>query len=463
MSNYSDFYPQDEGGTDLVPGIVQNTSSGNIADGINYLDISDGIIVDQSLYPNLDTNLLVSDWANAILEQEINNPTPLASEYFGTYVALHEDTAVISATHTDTGALESGTVYIYKRTGTTWALEQTIVNPDPDASDWFGSSLAIYGDTIAIGLDKKLGLSSTGGLYIYKRSGTTWTLEDTITDPVPDIDGNHGFSDRVSIFEDTLVTGSHLDDTGASTAGSVYVFTRTAGVWTLEDTIINPTPLLGDQFGWAVDIYLDTIVIGSNLDNSPTTSAGAAFVYNRTGTTWTLTQYIPHPEQEVSAEFGTSVGIYGDTIVVGAIDDDAGAGSMYVFRLSSGTWTLEQKISNHSTDTSDLFGQSVDIYGDVLITGGKWRDVGALSAAGSIYVYTRTGTTWTVQKELTVPVPTASDQFAGTVAIHKNTILSGAILEDTGASAAGSAYIFTPADKGTFSIQAQDKVLKITN
>ena len=178
-----------------------------------YLNLTnDYIFVSRSSYPNLSANC-PNSFLECQLEQEINNPTPVTGDNFGVSVSINStgDRIVVSSHYDDTGAIDAGSVYVYSRSGTVWSLEQEINNPSPVASDYFGRSVAI---------------DSTG---------------------------------------DRIVVGAHYEDTGADAAGSVYVYSRSGTTWTLEQEINNPTPVAGDQFGVSVSINStgDRIVVGA--------------------------------------------------------------------------------------------------------------------------------------------------------------------------------------------------------
>ena len=407
MSNYTDFFPQ--GGTDLIPGVVQKVTDNYFqsAQGTGFLDINDRVLIDLSLYPELNNNLFVPNWSSTSLQQEINNPTPVDSDNFGKEISMYGDTLVVGAHWDDTGATNAGSVYVYVRSGTTWSLQQTINNPSPTSEDWFGISVSIYGDTLVVGanLDETGGGINTGSVYIYTRSGTTWSLQQTISNPTP-VDADY-FGGSVSLYGDTLVVGTSSDDTGATDAGSVYVYTRSGTTWSLQQTINNPSPVASDYFGNSVSLYGDTLVAAASQDDTGASNAGSVYVYVRSGVTWSLQQTINNPTPVVDDIFGVSICIYDDTLVIGASQDDTGA-----------------------------------------------------TNAGSVYVYTRFGSTWSLQETISSLTPVASDLFGHSVTLYSDTLVVGAYQDDTGAGNTGSVYVYTTAEAGTFSIQAQDKVLK---
>jgi len=318
-----------------------------------YLNLTnDYIFVSRSSYPNLSANC-PNSFLECQLEQEINNPTPVTGDNFGVSVSINStgDRIVVSSHYDDTGAIDAGSVYVYSRSGTVWSLEQEINNPSPVASDYFGRSVAIdsTGDRIVVGAHyEDTGADAAGSVYVYSRSGTTWTLEQEINNPTPVAGDQFGVSVSINSTGDRIVVGAYLEDTGASGAGSVYVYSRSGTVWSLEQEINNPTPVTGDNFGVSVSINStgDRIVVGAYLEDTGADAAGSVYVYSRSGTTWTLEQEINNPSPVASDQVGYAVSINstGDRVLIGAYGEDTGAlaaGSVYVYALTENTTDLK--------------------------------------------------------------------------------------------------------------------------
>ena len=183
------------------------------------------------------------------------------------------------------------------------------------------------------------------------------------------------FGVSVSIDGDTLVVGSWLDNnTGPVDSGSAYIFTRSGGVWAEQIKLTAPTPATGDHFGFSVSASGDTVLIGAHRDDQQGANAGAAYVYTRSGTVWD-----PNPQDTLFAwdaadgnEFGFSVSLSGDTAVVGSyFDDDAesNSGSAYVFTRSGTSWSQEQKLTASDAAPGDSFGRQVSLSGDTVVAG----------------------------------------------------------------------------------------------
>src|SRR5262249_14357330 len=159
--------------------------------------------------------------------------------------------------------------------------------------------------------------------------------------------------------------------------------------------------------------------------------------------TFTLQQKLTAADGESIDRFGSAVAIYGDTVAVGAEEDDIGAtadqGSVYIFTRSGATWTLQQKLTAFDGVVDDMFGQAVAIYGDTLAVGAPTR--GGFRA-GSVYVYTRSGATWTLQQKIAAFDGAADNIFGCAVALSDFTLVAGAFGADIGANnAQGAVYV----------------------
>jgi hypothetical protein len=189
-----------------------------------------------------------------------------------------------------------------------------------------------------------------------------------------------------------MVVGARLDDTGAQNAGSAYVYDLASGTPTVPvATLNNPAPAAGDEFGWSVAISGMRVVVGAILDDTGATDAGSAYVYDLSSATPTVpVATLNNPGPAAFDVFGWSVAISGTRVVVGARDDNTGAGiagSAYVYDLSSGTPTVPvATLNNPSPAAGDQFGFSVAISGTRVVVGANGDDTGA-SNAGSAYVY----------------------------------------------------------------------------
>ena len=356
-----------------------------------HLTFTETVRIDLGVFPDLEAVVPAGTAFN--LSAHLANPTPADSDRFGFSVAISGDYAIVGAVLDDpSGVTDAGSAYIYFRTGTAWSLQATLPNPAPASSDLFGHSVAISGDYAIVGayLDDHSGVTNTGSAYIYFRSGTTWSLQATLPNPTPDT--IEQFGNSVAISGDYAIVGAPEDDpSGVTGAGSAYVYFRSGTTWSLQTTLPNPAPVSGDFFGNSVAISGDYAIVGAPFDDAGTADSGSAYIYFRNGTTWSLQTTLPNPAPANNDNFGFSVAISGDYAIVGASQDDpsgvSNAGSAYIYFRSGTAWSLQTTLPNPAPASGDNFGNSVAISGDYAIVGAYLDDPSGVSNAGSAYIY----------------------------------------------------------------------------
>jgi hypothetical protein len=394
--------------------------------------------------------------------------------HLGSSVAISGDYAIVGAPQDG-----SGSAYIFQKSGADWIQMQKIVASDADSDDNFGISVAISGDYAVVGAVYDNGnatntspLGDAGSAYIFKRTGATWAQEQKIV--ASDRQANDYFGSSVAISGDYVVVGALLQNLNASggvslaDAGGAYIFKRTGTTWAQEQKIVASDRAVADNFGYAVAISGDYVVISATGEDEDATgsntlsNAGSAYVFFRTGTTWAQQQKIVASDRGTLDAFGWSASISGDYLIIGALNEDedatggntaTDAGSAYIFTRTGTTWAQQQKIVASDRAANDNFASSVSISGDFAIVGTLYEDENAsgtatLSNSGSAYVFSRTGTTWAQNNKIVASDRAADDNFGKSVAISGNYAIVGALYEDedgNGANTiadAGSVYIF---------------------
>ena len=203
-------------------------------------------------------------------QAKLTAPDAAADDQFGFLVAVSGDT-LVAGSHLDDNpnGAEAGSVYVFSRSGATWTMAQKLIAPDGAADDRFGFPVALDGATLAVGSYRNdtAGGVDAGSVYVFVRSGASWAMEQKLT--APDGATDDQFGRWVSVSGDTLAVGSILDDNANGTdAGSAYVFVRAGGAWTLQQKL-GPEGAESDQFGRSVAVSSDTLAVGAYLDDSP--------------------------------------------------------------------------------------------------------------------------------------------------------------------------------------------------
>jgi trimeric autotransporter adhesin len=364
-----------------------------------------------------------------------------------------------------------------------------------------GSTLAVGAPgeaSVATGVDGNQADNSTpgaGAVYVFTRSGTTWTQQAYIKPSNTNAGDNFGQSVALSADGSTLAVGAPREasaatgvdgnqaDNSAPGAGAVYVFTRSGTTWTQQAYIKASNTNAGDNFGQSVALSADgsTLAVGAPGEASAATGVGgnqannanpgacAVYVSTRSGRTWIQQAYMKASNTDAGDQFGQSVTLSADgsTLAVGAFreasaatgiggnqanNSASSAGAVYVFTRSATTWTQQAYIKASNTDASDQFGWSVSLSADGLIlavgapgeasaatgVGGNQADNAALGA-GAVYVFSRSATTWTQQAYVKASNTDANDQFGQSVALATgdSTLAVGAIKESSAATGVG--------------------------
>lgn len=257
-------------------------------------------------------------------------------------------TYIVAVGGNDSNSLQD-LVYIYTGSGKVWHLLSTLSDPGTTSEDMYGDVIVMTGSTLVISASCFNNL--TGEVWIYERSGRHWKLHANIIDP-----NNHAgdtFGESIAISGDTVL---------AYGAGVVYDFARTpVGTWPLITTIPNP----GDaaKFGAAIAISGATAVIGAP-GMTPSSAAGAAYVFRRSGTTWTLKQTLIEPKGIQGMEFGYAIAMTATGMLIGMpAYGTVNCGTAFLLRPASGRWVIRRRIKNPSCTANDQFGYAVAISG----------------------------------------------------------------------------------------------------
>jgi type VI protein secretion system component Hcp len=378
--------------------------------------------------------------ASAVTLERIKAADGVARDQFGASVDIDGETAIVGAPQHDASGADAGAAYVYVRQAGVWQLQQKLTAFDAADIDLFGTSVAISGDTVVVGAlgDDDAG-DLSGSAYVYTRTGWSWGFQQKLV--AGDTAPGDRFGGSVDIELDTIVVGADSDDDDGSGSGSAYVFTRSAGTWTEQEKLTASDAAAGDSFGEAVAIGADTIVVGSERDDDTSTDSGSAYVFVLDAGTWSEQDKLVASDPGPNDLFGKKVAIDGDTIVVGVRQEDqngSNAGAAYVFTRSGTSWTQEQKLMASDGEAFDFFGESVALRGDVALVGSIGdSDRGADS--GAAYLFERAAGVWTEQTKLVADDGVTLDRLGWSVAIAQDHLIAGAVGDDLG-SDPGSAF-----------------------
>ena len=401
--------------------------------------------VDEGLWESLSESIAATGQQATLVA-----PDGASDDRLGTSVALSGDTALVGAPRAMVGSnAGQGAVYVFVRTGASWTLQARLTGGIGATGDFFGTSVALSGDTALIGApNKDVGSSVDQGVaYVFVRNGTSWTLQAELV--AADGAAFDSFGWSVALSEDTALVSSRLDDVGTvPNQGSTYAYVRSGSTWSQQAKLVAADGQQNDDFGYSVALSGDTAVIGAPLKNiNANMDAGAAYVFNRSGTVWTKESVLVALAGSGFDSFGYSVALSGDTLLVGAVNDDIGAnqnqGSAHVFLRTGGSWSEWGMLVMADGVASEAFGSSVALSTDTAVIGARSDPVGPDTFRGSAVVFVRAGTEWTLQGRLLASDGASGDQLGSAVAVSGNTVLAGAPYADIAARIdQGAAYAF---------------------
>jgi hypothetical protein len=366
-----------------------------------------------------------------------------ADDFFGFSLSLSGDSLAVGAYRDDEQGTNSGSVYLFTRVGGVWTQQAKLTAADGAGYDYYGYSLSLSGDSLAVGAyaDDDQG-SSSGSVYVYTRTGGVWTQQAKLTASDGESDDWFGYS--LSLSGDSLAVGAFGDDDQGSGSGSAYVFTRSGGAWTQQAKLTALDGALGDEFGYSLTLSGDSLAVGAYYGDGVAADTGSVYLYTRTGGIWTQQAKLIAADGLSGDYFGSGIALSGDSLAVGAHgDDDQGtdSGSVYLFTRSGETWTQQAKLSASDGANSDYFGTGLALFGDSLAVG-AYGDDDQGSNSGSVYVFTRSSGVWTQQTKLTASAGATDDHFGLSLALSEASLAVGAYGDENQGNLSESVYLF---------------------
>jgi len=366
-----------------------------------------------------------------------------AGQRFGSHIAIFGNTAIVGARGDAELGTNAGAAYVFVRSGGVWTEQQKLTAADGAAGKQFGVKVALFDDTALIGSasDNPRGANS-GSAYVFVRSGNVWTQQQKLI--ASDESGGDKFGVTVALFEETAVVGAFHDDDNGPDSGSAYVFVRNGTAWSEQAKLTASDGFDDDQFGGAVAIHEDTVLVGASTDDNLNPDDGSAYVFVRSGTVWTEQQKLLALDGSFIDLFGCGVDLFGDTALIGALgNDDKGkdSGSAYVFERVGGVWTQRQKLLASNGAVGDRFGFVVALFGTRAVIGAA-RHQSNGQGSGSAYAYVREAGVWRERIELNGSTVGGGDWFGIATSVYGDTAVVGTFGDDDLGSNSGSAFVF---------------------
>lgn len=333
-----------------------------------------------------------------------------------------------------------------------WSELVKLTASDGGADDRFGCSADIdtYDAVVGAYFDDVSTQTNAGSAYVFIYSGSTWTQQAKLTASDAATDDEFGIS--VAIDGDYAIVGAHKDDDNGAESGSAYIFYRSGSSWSQQAKIKPGDGAAGDKFGRSVDIDGDWVIVGAPGKNS---DQGFSYCFQRSGSTWTQRGKLGAGSSKL---LGFSVSISADTVVMGAYGTNSNTGAAHIYQWISSSWYGKGKLTASDGVIYDLFGHSVSIDDEYIIIGAPGHDL-TYGGEGATYVFEEPTTGWTDMTEtqkITASDASGGDSFGRQVSIDGDSAIVSAPDDDDNGLASGSAYVFK---RGTSSWTEQAKLI----
>ena len=376
-------------------------------------------------------------------ETKLSTPDAFVEQNFSWAMAIDGDTAVVGApNHSVVADAGSGAAYVYVKTAGAWQLQQKLTASDAAPHSFFGISVAIDNDTIVVGAH---GIANaSGAAYVFARTGSTWVQQQKLTGSENSPSDSFGLS--VGVDGNTIVCGAFGNSAfNTITWGTAYVFTRSGSTWTETQKLAASDAGDFNSFGGTVAIGDGTLIVGA-IGNAG--FSGAVYVFTFDGSKWVEQEKLHAQDATPKTNFGYRLGISGDTMVVASegrvnetIDTSIPA-AVYIFRRTPSGWHQQKRIRITDADLLGQFGLTAAVSGDTIVIGCP-NDFTIAPYSGSAYIFKRNGeSNWTFYQKLFASDAARDDVFGSAVAISGDNVFVGALGKSDVAFFAGAAYVY---------------------
>jgi len=359
---------------------------------------------------------------------------------FAIAIAVHGDWAIIGASSKEVNNDDYGAAYAFRFDGSTWTEQQMLLASDAAEYDWFGCSVAMNDDIALIGAynDANENGDDAGAAYVFRFDGSAWYEEAKLIASDGAEDDYFGYA--VCLDGDLAIVGADEDDDNGEDSGSAYIYRYDGSTWIEERKLLASDGSPDDYFGSRVALDGDVAVVGAAGDDDLGECAGAVYVFRYQRGDWIEEAKLLASDGAEEDFFGSAVAIGGDRLVVGAFrDDDLGrdCGAVYVFQYEGSAWTETAKLLPSDAGVRDEFGSSVALEDDRIVVGARayW-----LGEGGAAYLFTYRNGTWEQTTRMLSSDLVDDDELGGAVAIHDGRIFVGAPGDENDT---GAAYVFT--------------------
>ncbi|MFG0284937.1 MAG: GC-type dockerin domain-anchored protein [Phycisphaerales bacterium JB039] len=369
----------------------------------------------------------------------------------GVSVGLDGSLAVLGAHLDDPLGEDSGSAYVFRESLGAWVEEARLTPSDGAAHDRFGESVDVSNDTIVVGAARHA--DDRGAAYVFRFDGAEWSQEAKLSPAAAEPDDFIALA--VAIDGNVIVLGAVGDDDGcggapASSAGAAYIFRYDGARWVEEAKLLDPDCEAGAQFGRSVAVSGDVVVVGAARDAGPSQpfESGSASFFRYSGGAWIFEQKVWASDAEQGEWFGWACAVDGNSAVITARrDDDTGAesGSGYVYQYlpTIHQWYFEQKLVSDDAGAFAQMGYSASIDGAFVVLGAVGSGVGTPGAGAAIPFLRRAPGVWAQLDPLVTDPAATGDRLGASVDVHEGRVIAGAPAHDYRRIDDGAAFLFS--------------------
>lgn len=371
---------------------------------------------------------------NTVLEQaKLVAVDAESADFLGTDADISGDTLVVGAPYDGDNV---GSVHVFVRDGSGWRQEAKLIASDGERFDRFGGSVRISGDTLVAGAPLRGIVGDGGAAYVFTRVAGVWS-EQAILEASTGTSEFYGQS--VAIAGDTIAVGASVVGPGLPRRGAVFVYTRSGSGWGQQTLLIPDDAVYPRSYALgALALSGDRLAVGASGQ-----LGSSVDVYARTGTTWDLEDILAASDGETADGFGGKIDFDDPRILVAAWNDDhsglVDAGSAYVFARQGSTWSEEAKLIAPVPAAVDRFGLEAALAGDVVLM----TRPGNGDGQADVHLFARSGSSWSARARLVASDAADGDHFGSALALEGASAVVGAFRDDhAGGTDAGSAYVY---------------------
>ncbi len=410
---------------------------------MNHRNCSSTCIVSLVLFVLITTNHAL---ANQTETSRLTASQEVVLAEFGRSISADGDGVAISAPGEYGTAWSNDAVYLFQQTESGWIQTARLFPSAGSTADYFGASVALAGDLLAIGgpLNDEM-VTHSGAVAVFKRIGSDWTEFDWLKASDPSKHDQFGCS--VALDSEWMAVGAVWKSVSAEQSGAVYLFHFDGDRYSEFTALDSGAGIEYEHFGQDIDLDSGRLLIGTDSGYSP----GSAYMFEYDGADWSLETVLTPSVPEDQDHFGHSVSLDGEHAVIGAPMSDRSmpdAGAVYCFEYSEGVWLETQSILHDSAQADDRFGHAVSLDDDLLLTGAPYSDH-ASPNSGTVLVYQRNSGIWTIRDRLTPSDPLYNDYFGLDIFLGGHNAFCGTPLKDGTVQDSGLVYLFDLDDPST--------------